>query len=186
MILEKNINSKLAINLLTYFSLIVFGSIILVLSAKTKVPFYPVPMTMQTFVIMLFGFIFGWKKACLIISAYLLEGAAGLPVFAGTPEKGIGLAYMTGPTGGYILGFLFTAYLSGKLNFKTGLVQRIIKLTLSVLPIYFIGCLWLGFIIGWDKPIVSIGVLPFILAEFFKVFLLALLIPKINFFNKSI
>ena len=67
MILEKNINSKLAINLLTYFSLIVFGSIILVLSAKTKVPFYPVPMTMQTFVIMLFGFIFGWKKACLII-----------------------------------------------------------------------------------------------------------------------
>ena len=85
MIIEKNINTKLGTTLLTYFSLIVLGSVILVLSAKTKVPFYPVPMTMQTFVIMLFGFIFGWKKACLIISAYLLEGAVGLPVFAGTP-----------------------------------------------------------------------------------------------------
>jgi len=186
MIIEKNINTKLSTTLLTYFSLIVLGSVILVLSAKTKVPFYPVPMTMQTFVIMLFGFIFGWKKACLIISAYLLEGAVGLPVFAGTPEKGIGLAYMTGPTGGYLLGFIFTAYLSGKLNFKTNLILRIVKLTLSVIPIYLIGCLWLGFIIGWDKPILSIGVLPFILAELFKIFLLALLIPKISFFNKPI
>jgi biotin transport system substrate-specific component len=76
------------------------------ISAKIKIPFYPVPMTMQTFVVLFLGIAFGARIGLLTVSLWLLEGIFGLPVFAGTPEKGIGLIYFTGPTGGYLIGFL--------------------------------------------------------------------------------
>ena len=98
--------------------LIVFiGSIVLTISAKINVPFYPVPMTMQTFVVIFIGMAFGWKLGLATVFAYLVEGAFGFPVFAGTPEKGIGIAYMIGPTGGYLFGFLVAVFISGFLNF---------------------------------------------------------------------
>ena len=184
MIIEKNISSTLLNKIIYYFFLLLLGTALLFISAKIKVPFYPVPMTMQTFVVMLFGIFFGWKRACLVVFAYLVEGAFGLPVFAGTPEKGLGLTYITGPTGGYLLGFLLTAYLSGKFNFNTNITLRIFKLILSVTPIYLFGCLWLGYIVGWEKPIFSIGLTPFILSECFKILLLSLLIPKISYLNR--
>ena len=95
----------------------VLGSIILAVSAKMKIPFWPVPMTMQTFVVLLIGLMYGWKLGLFTVSLYLIEGVAGLPVFAGTPEKGVGIIYFTGPTMGYLIGFLFAVFLSGFFSF---------------------------------------------------------------------
>ena len=83
---------------LKYFLIVFFGSILLTISAKIKIPFYPVPMTMQTFVVLLMGLTFGWRIGVATISLYLFEGIIGLRVFAGRPEKGLGLIYFTGPT----------------------------------------------------------------------------------------
>ena len=94
-----------------FFALI--GSIVLAVSSKIKIPFYPVPMTMQTLVVLMIGIAFGWKIGLATVSLYLFEGIIGLPVFSGTPEKGIGLVYFTGPTMGYLLGFLVAVYISG-------------------------------------------------------------------------
>ena len=99
------------------------GTILLAVSAKIKIPFWPVPMTMQTFVVLLLGIIYGWKLGLFTVSLYLLEGIAGLPVFAGTPEKGLGLVYFTGPTMGYLIGFLVAVFLAGFFNFKNGVLR---------------------------------------------------------------
>ena len=155
------------------------GSILLIVSAKIKIPFYPVPMTMQTFVVLFMGLAFGWRIGVLTISLYLLEGIMGLPVFAGTPEKGIGLIYFTGPTMGYLIGFLAATFLAGYMNFHVNTFLIFVKLTLCVSTIYIFGILWLGTLIGWDKPIFSLGVTPFLLAEAFKVLLLSLLVKKL-------
>src|SRR5690606_16484525 len=93
--------------------LAVGGSLLLTLSAKINVPFYPVPMTMQTFAVLLIGAAFGWRLGTATVLLYLAQGAAGLPVFAGTPEKGIGLLYLMGPTGGYLVGFAVAAAVVG-------------------------------------------------------------------------
>ena len=164
----KNITqSKLIKNLL----IILIGSIILAISSKIKIPFYPVPMTMQTFVVLMIGVFFGWKLGVATISLYLFEGIIGLPVFSGTPEKGSGLIYFTGPTMGYLIGFLITVYFAGRFNYSKNLLINFLKLTFSVSFIYILGVLWLGNLIGWDKPIFNLGVKPFLLAELFKILL---------------
>ena len=94
--------------------IIFIGSIILTISAKIKIPFYPVPMTMQTFIVLFLGISFGYKIALATVSLYLLEGILGLPVFSNSPERGIGLAYFTGPTMGYLIGFLSACFLASK------------------------------------------------------------------------
>ena len=91
-----------------YIFVALIGSILLAISSKIKIPFYPVPMTMQTFVVLLIGITLGWKLAVATISLYLFEGIIGLPVFSGTPEKGVGLVYFVGPTMGYLIGFIVT------------------------------------------------------------------------------
>ena len=164
----------------------ILGSILLTISAKIKIPFYPVPMTMQTFVVLLMGITLGWKISVAIISLYLFEGIIGLPVFAGTPEKGIGLIYFTGPTMGYLIGFLFASFIAGYLNFKTNIFFIFTKLILSVSIIYIIGILWLGNLIGWDKPLFQLGVAPFLLAELFKISLLTVLAKNLIKFKKFI
>jgi len=165
--------------ILKNFFIVVLGSILLTISAKIKIPFYPVPMTMQTFVVLLLGVVYGWKLGLFTVSLYLFEGLVGLPVFAGTPEKGIGLVYFTGPTMGYLIGFLISVSLAGLFSFNNGFFKNFIKLTFSVSFIYLFGLLWLGTLIGWDKPIFELGAQPFLLAELFKVTLLTILIPKI-------
>ena len=167
------------ISLLKSLFLAILGSIFLALSAKIKIPFWPVPMTMQTFVVLLLGIVYGWKLGLFTVSLYLLEGIAGLPVFAGTPEKGMGIVYFTGPTMGYLIGFLVTVSLTGLLAFDNNFFKNFTKLIFSLSFIYLLGLLWLGTLIGWDKPIFKLGVQPFLLAELFKVLILALLIPKI-------
>ena len=169
-----------------YFLIVIFGSILLTISAKIKIPFYPVPMTMQTFVVLLMGITLGWKIGVATISLYLFEGVIGLPVFAGTPEKGVGLVYFTGPTMGYLIGFLFATFIAGYLNFKTNIFFIFVKLILAVSVIYIVGILWLGSLIGWDKPLLQLGVTPFLLAELFKISLLTILTKKLVKFRKLI
>ena len=175
-LIKQNSQSKLLIKSLF---IIFFGSIILAISSKIKIPFYPVPMTMQTFVVMLIGILFGWKLGLFTISLYLMEGIAGLPVFAGTPEKGMGIVYFTGPTMGYLLGFLVTVYLTGFLKFDNNFLKNFVKLCFAVSFIYLFGLFWLGSLVGWDKPIFELGVLPFLLAELLKISLLTVITKKI-------
>jgi len=153
------------------------GSLLLTISAKIKIPFYPVPMTMQTFVILLLGITLGSKIGLLAVSVYLFEGIYGLPVFAGTPEKGIGFIYFTGPTMGYLLGFLLAVFFAGLFKYEKGLLNTFIKLIFSVSFIYLLGIIWLGILIGWEKPLFKLGAQPFLLAELFKILLLLVLTP---------
>ena len=164
----------------------VAGTLLLTISAKVKIPFYPVPMTMQTFVVLLLGITLGPKIGLLTISLYLFEGIFGLPVFAGTPEKGIGIIYFTGPTMGYLIGFLIATYFSGSFKYDKGLINNFFKLIFSVSLIYIFGLIWLGTLIGWDKPIFKLGAQPFLLAELFKILLLLFLIPNLLKIKKLI
>ena len=158
---------------------IILGSIALTISAKIKIPFYPVPMTMQTFVVLFLGVSLGYKIGLASIGLYLLEGIIGLPVFSNSPEKGIGLIYFTGPTMGYLIGFLTAGYLASKINNNDNFLLVLTKLTVATSTIYILGLLWLGTLIGWDKPIFALGAKPFLLAETFKILLLALITKKI-------
>ena len=156
------------------------GTVLLAISSKIKIPFYPVPMTMQTLVVLVIGIGFGWKLGIATIFLYLLEGIIGLPVFSGTPEKGIGLIYFTGPTMGYLIGFLVTVFLAGYLNFKSNLLINFLKLSSAISFIYIFGMIWLGGLIGWDKPIFELGAQPFLLAELFKILIVTLAINQIK------
>jgi biotin transport system substrate-specific component len=162
------------------------GSFALIISAKIKIPFYPVPMTMQTFVVLFLGMSFGYKIGLATISLYLIEGIIGLPVFSNSPEKGIGLVYFMGPTMGYLIGFFSACFFASFINNDDNFLKIFIKLLLSVSTIYILGILWLGTLIGWDKPIIELGVTPFLLAEFFKIMLLTFLAKKIFKFRKFI
>ena len=166
--------------------IVIIGSIILTISAKIKIPFYPVPMTMQTFVVLLLGVSFGYKIAVATVGLYLLEGILGLPVFSNSPEKGIGIVYFTGPTMGYLIGFLFASFFAGYLNFRTNIFLIFLKLIFSVSFIYIFGIIWLGTLIGWDKPVIQLGATPFLLAELLKILLLTFLAKKILGFRKFI
>jgi len=166
--------------------IILLGSIILAISSKVKIPFYPVPMTMQTFVVLLIGMSFGYKIGLATIGLYLIEGIAGLPVFSNSPERGVGLAYFTGPTMGYLIGFFSACFLASLIKTDDNYFIIFIKLILSVSTIYILGVLWLGTLIGWDKPIIQLGVVPFLLAEIFKIALLTILAKKIFKLRKFI
>jgi len=166
--------------------IILLGSIALTISAKIKIPFYPVPMTMQTLVVMFLGLSFGYRIGLTAVSLYLFEGIIGLPVFSNSPEKGVGLIYFTGPTMGYLIGFLSACYLASFINSKDNLLKIFIKLIISVSTIYLLGVFWLGTLIGWEKPIYSLGVAPFLLAELFKILLLTLIAKKIIKFRNFI
>jgi|TARA_B100001079_G_C16249455_1_gene442618 biotin transport system substrate-specific component len=155
----------------------IIGTLLLTVSAKIKIPFYPVPMTMQTFAVLFIGVTLGYKVGLLTVSLYLLEGIMGLPVFANSPEKGIGIVYFIGPTMGYLIGFLIAVYCAGTFKYDKGLINTFIKLIFSVSFIYIFGLIWLGILIGWDKPIFKLGAEPFLLAELFKMLLLLFLMP---------
>ena len=181
-LIKQNSYSKIIKSLLVIF----LGSLILAISAKIKIPFYPVPMTMQTFVVLFLGISLGYKVALATVGLYLLEGILGLPVFSNSPERGVGLAYFTGPTMGYLIGFLFACFFASFIKKKDNYFAIFLKLILSVSTIYILGILWLGTLLGWDKPIVQLGVTPFILAELTKIALLTVLTGKILKFRKFI
>ena len=167
-----------------FFALI--GTVLLAISSKIKIPFYPVPMTMQTLVVLLLGIVLGWKLGLATVALYLFEGIIGLPVFSGSPEKGVGLIYFTGPTMGYLIGFLFAVYFAGWFEFKGNLFNRFFQLIFSVSFIYIFGLLWLGTLIGWEKPLFQLGVQPFLFAELFKILIILFSLSKLKKLNQYI
>ncbi len=160
--------------------LAVVGSMAMAISAKIQIPFYPVPMTMQTFVVLTIGMAYGWRLGGATVALYLAEGALGLPVFAGTPEKGIGVAYMMGPTGGYLMGFFLAAVFVGWLAEKgwdRNVLMTLGAMTLGTALIFGPGILWLGSLIGWHKPVLALGLTPFLWGAAFKIGLAAAVLP---------
>ena len=174
--------------LVKYIFIALMGSIILAISSKIKIPFYPVPMTMQTLVVLMIGIGFGWKLGLATVSLYLFEGIIGLPVFSGTPEKGVGLIYFTGPTMGYLIGFLPAVFFAGllKVNYKYNLIHRFvinfILYTFSVSFIYLFGLIWLTNFVPVEK-IWIVGAMPFLLAELLKISILTVFV---TFWDRSI
>ena len=175
-----------SLNILKKILIVISATLLLTISAKIKVPFYPVPMTMQTFVVLFLGISLGYKVALATIGLYLLEGILGLPVFSNSPERGIGLVYFTGPTMGYLIGFLSACFIASFIKKDDNYLIIFLKLILSVSTIYLFGILWLGTLIGWDKPIIELGVMPFLIAEIFKILLLTIIAKKILKFRKFI
>jgi len=160
-------------------ALVLAGSLVLWASAKVQVPFYPVQMTLQTLAIMVIAASFGTRLGLASVLLYLAEGAYGLPVFAGTPEKGIGLAYMIGPTGGYLVGFVLAVGLVGWLA-ERGFDRNVFRLFCAMLVgnaiIFALGIFWLGTVLGWDKPVLEWGLYPFILGDLTKIALAAAMV----------
>ncbi len=154
---------------------VLLGSALLTATAHIKVPFWPVPMTMQTFAVLVIGMTCGARLGVATVLAYLLQGALGLPVFAG----GAGLAYMTGPTGGYLLGFVLGAALTGWLaerGFDRSPARTVLAMLLGDAVILTLGVAWLATLIGLEKAIAA-GLLPFLAAEAFKIALAAIILP---------
>ena len=181
-------NSRILLNNLKIFhglnanlinvALILFGTLLLTISAKVQVPFWPVPMTMQTFVVFLIGSTYGVRLSFLTLLAYLFEGAIGLPVFA----TGGGIVYLTGPTAGYLYGMTIAAvvisFFADK-GFSNSYIKSFISIILGSIIIFTFGVLYLGSIIGYSKAL-QLGLLPFLPSELFKIVLAVLLIPTLN------
>lgn len=149
---------------------ILVGNALLILSAKIQIPFWPVPMTMQTLVVLLIGGFLGAKAGAATVALYLFEGGLGLPVFAGTPERGIGIAYMYGPTGGYLIGFFVAALVVGGLaerGWTGSIAKSTLLMALGHAIILAIGVAWLARLVGWQTA-VSAGLLPFWTATLLK------------------
>ena len=167
---------------LRFFTFAIVGSLALTVSAKISIPAVPVPFTLQTLVVLLLGFAYGPALAGATVGLYLLQGALGLPVFQGTPEKGIGLAYMMGPTGGYLAGFFVGAVVCGKLA-QLGWDRRFSTMALGMILgnaiIYALGLAWLGSLIGWDKPVLQYGMIPFLVGDLIKIAIAVALVPVI-------
>jgi biotin transport system substrate-specific component len=164
--------------LIRFIALAIAGTAILTLSAKIKVPFYPVEMTMQTCAVLLIGAAYGSRLGLATVVLYLLEGASGLPVFTGTPERGVGVPYMLGPTGGYLLGFAAAAALAGLLaerGYLRSLWAAFLGLAAADVLVFGFGTVWLGRLIGWDMAVAK-GVVPFLLGDLLKVALAATLL----------
>ena len=162
--------------------LAIVGSLALWVSAKISIPFWPVPLTMQTLVVLVIGMAFGARLGAATVLLYLAEGAVGLPVFSGTPEKGIGLAYMMSTTGGYLVGFVLAAGAVGFLaerGWDRSPVKTALAMVLGNILIYMTGLLWLGTIVGWDKPVLAWGLTPFLAGDAVKIAAAAVLMPLV-------
>tara|TARA_B100000686_G_scaffold309331_1_gene351141 strand:- start:32 stop:607 length:576 start_codon:yes stop_codon:yes gene_type:complete len=157
--------------------LVLFGTLLLAVSSKVQVPFWPVPMTMQTFIVFIIGMTYGPKLAFLTLLAYLFEGSLGLPVFA----KGGGIAYLIGPTAGYLYGMTIAAFVIGLFSqkgFAKSYLKSLLALLIGTIIIFTLGVAYLGSIIGYEKALAA-GLYPFIISELFKIFLATMLIPTI-------
>ena len=169
----ENINTNL-LNIILAF----FGTLLLAISSKVQVPFWPVPMTMQTFVIFLIGMTYGVRLSFATVTLYLFEGAVGLPVFA----SGGGIAYLTGPTAGYLYGMLFASVVIShlaNLGFSRTYFKALVSLVSGSIIIFLFGIIYLGSIIGYQKAIAA-GLLPFIPSELFKIALAVAIVPTIH------
>ena len=156
-------------------AMVLFGTALLTLSAKVQVPFWPVPMTMQTFVVLMLGAVYGPRLGVATVLAYIAEGAMGLPVFV----SGAGLAYLAGPTGGYLAGFVAAAYLVGMLaerGFDRRPLTTLVAFLAGTVVLFGLGVVWLSVLFGFDKAI-AVGVVPFVPGETLKIALAVAALP---------
>jgi biotin transport system substrate-specific component len=169
-------------------ALVLAGTAVLAISAKIQVPFWPVPMTLQTLAVMLIGATYGSRLAVVTVLAYIAEGAIGLPVFANTPPQIAGPAYLIGPTAGYIWGWVVAAAVIG-FAADRGASRSIGKLFVAILIgeviLFAMGFAWLAWFatlssgdvgLGAEKALAA-GVTPFIIADLLKAALASLLVP---------
>ena len=162
-----------------YGILTLAGSALIALCAQVSIPFYPVPVTMQTFAVILIGLTYGWRLGGITVALYLIEGSIGLPVFAG--GKG-GMIVMMGPTAGYLYGFFLAAVACGwftERGFDRSYLKLIGPLLAGNVLLYTSGLIWLGNFIGWDKPVLELGLYPFIPGDLMKIALVAVLLPTV-------
>ena len=160
---------------------------LLAISARVQVPFWPVPMTLQTLTVLLVGYLLGFRLAMATMAAYLISGAAGLPMFAGTPERGLGLAYMVGPTGGYLVGFVFAAAIASQiraLRSKVGVLAIPAGLFFASAAIHVFGFVWLSQYLGVETAWKA-GVLPFVLGDLVKLGLASLICYRFSRLQRS-
>jgi len=161
-----------------YALLALAGSALITLCTQISVPLFPVPMTLQTFAVFLIGLTYGWRLGGITVALYLFEGALGLPVFA---KGGAGMVYFMGPTGGYLVGFLLAATACGwfaERGFDRSYTKLFAALLVGNILLYAPGLLWLGSLIGWDKPVLEYGLYPFILGDLLKIAMAVLLLPS--------
>jgi biotin transport system substrate-specific component len=163
-------------------SIILIGTLLLTLSAKVAVPFYPVPMSTQTLVVLSLGLFLGPIRSGLVVAAYLLEGLLGLPVFAGAPPAPAGLAYIMGPTGGFLIALAAVA--AGWVVQKMGGVQPVLRATVAVclgsILMYGAGLLWLGGFVGYGPELLSAGLFPFLLGDLAKAAIAVVLFTRFH------
>ena len=163
-------------------ALVVLGIAILAVAAKIKVPMWPVPITMGTFAVLSIGAAYGARLGLVTIFGYMLIGALGFDVFAGSTAEKFGLEYMMGGTGGYLVGYVLATVLLGALARK-GWDRSAPKMAVAMLLgnalIYIPGLIWLGMLYGWDKPILAWGLTPFLIGDVVKLVLAAALFPAI-------
>jgi biotin transport system substrate-specific component len=148
--------------------IVIAGAALMTFAAKVQIPFWPVPMTLHTLAVMAFAVAFGPRLAASIFLAYLAAGAAGLPVFSGSPERGVGLAYIVGPTGGYLAGYLVASWLVGVLAAGKGALGRLGAMLIGMAPVYGLGVAWLAVFIP-ARDLLAAGVLPFLLGDLVKI-----------------
>ena len=161
-----------------YAVLALVGSALIALCAQISVQFFPVPLTLQTFAVFLIGLTYGWRLGGISIVLYLAEGALGLPVFAGGKS---GLIVLMGPTAGYLVGFLLAATACGwfaERGFDRSYAKLFAALLVGNILLYVPGLLWLGSMIGWDQPVLELGLYPFVLGDLMKIAMAVLLLPS--------
>ena len=168
-----NKNTKILITLTT----VLLGSFLLIISAKIKVPLYPVPMTLQPLAVLMIAMLFGKHLATITIGLYIFKGIIGFPVFA----FGGGLLYLMGPTGGFIFGFLLTAFIVGylaDLGWGKNVFLSISSMLIGMFTIYFCGICQLAFLKGFDIALLK-GFYPFLVGDFYKLLLAGIITPYI-------
>jgi biotin transport system substrate-specific component len=163
-------------------ALVVLGIAVLAVAAKIKVPMWPVPITMGTFAVLSIGAAYGARLGLVTIFGYMLIGALGFDVFAGSTAEKFGLEYMMGGTGGYLVGYVLATVLLGylaRLGWDRSAPKMALAMVMGNALIYIPGLIWLGMLFGWDKPILAWGLTPFLVGDVVKLVLAAALFPAI-------
>ncbi len=163
-------------------ALVCLGIAVLAVAAKIKVPMWPVPITMGTFAVLTLGAAYGPRLGLVTIMGYMIIGALGFDVFAGSGAEASGLTYMMGGTGGYLVGYVLATLALGWFA-KAGWDRSAGRMALAMLAgnvlIYVPGLIWLGMLYGWDKPILQWGLTPFLIGDVLKLALAAALLPML-------
>ena len=163
-------------------ALVVLGIAALAIAAKIKIPMWPVPITMGTFAVLSIGAAYGPRLGLATILGYMIVGALGFDVFAGSSAEAYGLSYMMGGTGGYLLGYVMAALALGwfaRQGWDRSLGRMAVAMLIGNALIYIPGLLWLGQLYGWDQPILQWGLTPFLIGDALKLALAAMLFPAL-------